>query len=86
MIAPRTKSPAPKAKDRNASWSTDDVYNLLKAVNEQTLKRIEDRAKGAEDYAKAAYAQIMERTGRLETNFLNQMKQDIQAIKARVGA
>ena len=31
----------PKAKA--VSWSTDDVYNLLKAVNEITLKRMEDR-------------------------------------------
>jgi hypothetical protein len=53
--SPATKSktsakskPANKAKKvaksaSKASWSTDDVYTLLKAVNEITLKRIEDR-------------------------------------------
>ena len=75
--APRKSKSVPKPKA--VSWSTDDVYNLLKAVNEQTLKRIED-------YAKAAYTQIVERTSRLEINFLNQMKQDIREIKTKVGA
>ena len=45
----RKKSAARKSKSfpkgMAASWSTDDVYNLLKAVNEQTLKRMEDLIK-----------------------------------------
>jgi hypothetical protein len=41
-IAPDTKS---KTLDETVSpsWSTDDVYGLLKAVNEVTLKRMENK-------------------------------------------
>ena len=31
-------------KQKAAAWSTDDVYNLLKAVNEITLKRMENKS------------------------------------------
>jgi hypothetical protein len=41
--AEKAKSQSEKTKSENerASWSTDDVYNLLKAVNERTLARME---------------------------------------------
>jgi hypothetical protein len=51
--AKKTKSESPEAKSETpdeaklpteaVSPSTDDVYNLLKAVNEVTLKRIENK-------------------------------------------
>ena len=51
----KTKAKSPEAKSEtlvevkslpeaaSPSWSTDDVYNLLKAVNEITLKRVENK-------------------------------------------
>jgi hypothetical protein len=47
--AKKSKSASPETKAGtldeavSPSWSTDDVYRLLKAVNEQTLKRMEDK-------------------------------------------
>ena len=47
--AKKSKSASPETKAGtldeagSPSWSTDDVYSLLKAINEVTLKRIEDR-------------------------------------------
>jgi hypothetical protein len=53
--AKKTKSESPEAKSEtpdeakspteavSPSFSTDDVYNLLKAVNEVTLKRMEQK-------------------------------------------
>jgi hypothetical protein len=47
--AKKTKSESPETKTEtldeavSPSWSTDDVYNLLKAVNEVTLKHVENK-------------------------------------------
>ena len=50
-IARRSKAALPKAKA--ASWSTDDVYKLLDAVNRVTLRRIEDQATRIEELLKS---------------------------------
>jgi len=53
--AKKTKSESPEnqSETREAlspSWSTDQVYELLKAVNEVTLKRMEDAINGNRRY------------------------------------
>ena len=61
--SPETKSEIPD-EAVSPSFSTDDVYNLLKAVNEITLKRMEDK--------NDAYS-------RNETDLLNYLKRSLDA-------
>ena len=76
----RKKSAARKSKSfpkgMAASWSTDDVYNLLKAVNEVTLKRMEDAINGNRRY-------IVDLHNKLVNDHLLPMRREIQAIKAK---
>ena len=60
----KTKSESPETESQittepaSPSWSTDDVYTLLKAVNEVTLKRIEDK----HDFLERSVTQFMSDT------------------------
>ena len=65
------KSKAAKSK---ASWSTDDVYNLLKAVNEITLRRMEDK----EDRIKETVARV--------NNWVNSILSTVDRIEQTLGA
>ena len=62
--AKKTKSETPETKSEtpdeavSPSVSTDDVYNLLKAVNEVTLKRIENKI----DYLTQRLAPVPDQT------------------------
>ena len=92
------KSAARKSKSfpkgKAASWSTDDVYNLLKAVNEITLKRMEDKndrfsldARNGIGDASSTGHRIENLHWRLtEGTVLERMYQEIHAIKVKVGA
>jgi len=57
-----------------ASFSTDDVYNLLNAVNSVTLKRMEDK----NDNTTAKIVSM--------GNLVNLILYDVAAIKAKLGA
>ena len=91
------RSKAALLKAKAASWSTDDVYRLLKAVNEETLarmekqvkdvneitlKRIEGKLNTASDWAAKAASFAQS----IEWVCLNRLEPPILAIKTRVGA
>ena len=83
-----TKS-ASRRKSRPVSWSTDDVYSLLKAVNEITLRRMEDQTTRIENLLKTVNVTTQRDYNiglRLDGTVLPRMEQAIQAIKTRVGA
>lgn len=90
--ARRSKAALPKPKA--ASYSTDDVFNLLKAVNEITLKRMEDKfdrfERNALNQIGATYSAASRIEGLLwaftEGTNLQRMMREILAIKAKVGA
>ena len=83
----RKSKSLPKAKA--VSWSTDDVYNLLKAVNEITLRRMEDETTRIENILRIVDGTTQRDYNiglRLEGIVLPRMEQAIQAIKTKVGA
>src|SRR4029450_14075060 len=55
----KSKSQETKSGNETASWSTDDVYNLLKAVNERTLARMEQQVKDVNEITLARMEQLM---------------------------
>jgi len=71
----RVAFPKPTA----ASYSTDDVYKLLDAINKVTLKRMEDEMFGINDHLDGRITDLIR-------VYFNQMRADIQAIKTKVGA
>jgi hypothetical protein len=92
--ASRGTKPAFPKKSKPASWSTDDVYTLLKAVNEVTLRRMEDKldrlALDVQNRAGDA-ANTAHRIENLHWRFtagtvLNDMWEAILAIKRKVEA
>ena len=96
------KTAAAKSKPRvksasKASWTINDVYDLLKAVNEQTLKRMEEQATRIETVAtriETLLARVNRETlGRIEEQVVSRcssienlnlrMERTIEAIKAK---
>ena len=75
--AARKSKSIPKVKA--VSSSTDDVYNLLKAVNEITLKRMEDKI----DRIRREQDNWVELFSSYARNQLNPMRNDVTAIKDR---
>jgi hypothetical protein len=82
--AKKTKSDSPETKSEipneatSPSWSVDDVYSLLKAVNEVTLKRMEDVLLSVKDTGANT-------NHGLRQNFpkIDQIEQGVRAIKAK---
>jgi CHASE3 domain sensor protein len=60
------------------SWSVDDVYTLLKAVNEVTLKRMEDILSSVKDTGANTNHGLR---GTIQK--IDQIEQGVRAIKAK---
>ena len=69
-------------RSRAASYSVDQVYDLLDKVNKITLKRLEDKI----DAIAARDAEYRDSFFRLVHDTIHPMRADITAIKTRVGA
>jgi hypothetical protein len=96
--APRKSGRIKLAK--RASWSTDDVYNLLKAVNEITLRRMENKNDSMNTRMQNNYEflantvlpnisnQIRDTNQTVASAWtdIRRVQQDVSAIKTRVGA
>jgi hypothetical protein len=96
----KTKSQSPQTESQithepaSPSWSTDDVYSLLKAVNEVTLKRMEDRHELLERNVTQFVSDTRDKLGTLIAtvnaldttvvrDLLPRMERATQAIKAK---